>query len=248
MNKKEFLQKLRDDLTSLTEEERISALKYYDEYFSEAEEEKDNEIITELKSPEELADRIEEELAEITEHHGGIVLTLEPDAADEKRENIFNFDAPAAPGTPESVIEIEIKKEERQYNNTNNKPESNKKNKSTVFLIVLFCTFPVWLPVLIGIASAGFGVFMCLIGVSFAVAVVALCGFVMVGAGFLSVGFGVFNLFFNTAGALYPLGAGLIIIGIGIITAYLFTKLTAFMFKTQFKFAGWTVRKIRSAL
>jgi len=246
MNKNEFLQRLKDDLSSLSDEERMSALKYYEEYFADAGENNEDEIITEFVSPENLANKIQDEIAA------------------NKKENMFNVfkeEPPAAPEPPKLVIvdnideiQFEIKKEnQKEYkeeskekNNTQeqNQPRLNLNNNGMAKMILLLCTFPIWLPVIAALGSAAFGIFMALFGISFAVAAMAVAGFIMVGAGFISIGYGVSNIFFNIFNAIYPIGAGFVVIGVGLIFAYFCTKLSALMFKSQFKFVGWTVRGI----
>jgi len=249
MNKNEFLRKLKEDLSSLSQEERIDALKYYEEYFADASENEnmnEEKIITEFESPENLADRIERELIEI----------------ENKCENIFNEEPPAAPEPPKlellDEIEIEIKeikkedhepeypKEENYYEPKISKISSkgNERNDNALKIIILACASPVWLPLLIAFASAAFGIFMAVMGISFAVAALAVSGFIMVGAGFVSVGYGIVNMFFDFFNSLQWIGAGLVTAGVGLILAYVFTKLSAVMFKSQFQFASWTIRGI----
>ena len=212
MNKNDFMNRINEDLSSLSEEERSEALKYYEEYFAEAEENSEDESV------DELAHRIEKEFAELT------------------------LSAPEFTG-PDAEIIVEARREEpkRQYNYRN-------REMTLGLLIVLLCTFPIWLPLIIALTSVAFGVFMVVFGVAFAVAAMALAGFIMVGAGFMTVGYGVFSLFTDAANALYPLGAGFVAIGLGIIVAVIFTRLAAVIFKSQFKLAGFTIRGISNKL
>jgi len=233
MNKNEFLNRLKEDLSSLSDEERLNALKYYEEYFADAGEEMEEEIITEFVSPEDLAHKIEEELAE----------------SKSENENILKLDM-EIPEAPEPPVEVEIVKEEEKeepvYRYTPVKTSSESDSNMWKIILIL-CTAPVWLPLLIALGSVAFGLFMALLGIAFAVAALALSGFIMVGAGFLSVGYGIVYMFIDVFKAFYPLGAGLVVAGLGIIIAYLFTKLAGVMFKSQFKFVGWAVRGITNA-
>jgi uncharacterized membrane protein len=138
--------------------------------------------------------------------------------------------------TPES-------KEKTKYHHYNSAFRQNKSGSGWK-IIVLLCTAPIWLPLLIGLASAAFGLFMGVLGIAFAVAAIALSGFIMVGAGFITVGYGAVNLFVDITKAFYPLGVGFVVAGVGLIMGYGFAKLTAFMFKSQFKFVGWAIRGI----
>lgn len=58
MNKKEFLQRLRESLIQMPEEEISAAVKYYEEYFDEAGVENEEKVLMELGSPEQVAKQI----------------------------------------------------------------------------------------------------------------------------------------------------------------------------------------------
>jgi len=250
MNKNEFLQRLQEDLSSLTDEERAGALKYYEEYFADAGTDKEEEIIEEFESPENLANKIIDEIEnKNTEDITAAAEIKDENIPNEAKEDNVNNTAPkidfnnytyenVSKAYNDNDMEVEKKTEEpRQYENT-------KSGSNTWKFVVLLCTFPIWLPVVISLASAAFGLFMGLLGVSFAIAAIAVAGFVMVGAGFVSIGYGISTLFLNFTSAFYPIGAGLIVAGLGILVAYLFTKLTVFTFKSEFKLAGSVIRGI----
>ena len=58
MNRSEFFKKLEQALSRVSEEERIAALDYYNEYFDDAGEENEQKVIEELGSPAQIAARI----------------------------------------------------------------------------------------------------------------------------------------------------------------------------------------------
>lgn len=58
LNKREFLKRLQECLTDLTSEERAEALGYYEEYFADAGEENEADVLLTLGSPEQVAERI----------------------------------------------------------------------------------------------------------------------------------------------------------------------------------------------
>lgn len=64
MTKQEFLYRLAQQLMSLPPEERVCALKFYDEYFADAGEENWEAVMAELGSPEEVARTIKEDFAQ----------------------------------------------------------------------------------------------------------------------------------------------------------------------------------------
>lgn len=58
MDKKEYLNRLQMQLDDLTNEERREALEYYEEYFADAGEENEDEVIRSLGEPEQVAEQI----------------------------------------------------------------------------------------------------------------------------------------------------------------------------------------------
>lgn len=58
MNKREFLQSLREKLTQMPEEEVNAALRYYEEYFDEAGVQNEERVLKELGTPEQVAKQI----------------------------------------------------------------------------------------------------------------------------------------------------------------------------------------------
>ncbi len=62
MNRDEFIVKLQDELKSIPFEEKESALKYYREYFDDAGVENEQQVISELESPETIAQGIKKDL------------------------------------------------------------------------------------------------------------------------------------------------------------------------------------------
>lgn len=63
MNKKEFLKELNKKLKYLPENERIDAVKYYEEYFEDAQINEDIDVFCELSTPSEIASQILSEYA-----------------------------------------------------------------------------------------------------------------------------------------------------------------------------------------
>lgn len=62
MNKAEFMKELERLLSNIPENERVEALNYYEEYFSDAGEENEQKVLEELESPEKVADNIKDGL------------------------------------------------------------------------------------------------------------------------------------------------------------------------------------------
>ncbi len=64
MTRKEFLDDLNNRLKRLPEQERLDAIKFYEEYFDEAGIENEQKVIAELRSPAHIASKILSEYAE----------------------------------------------------------------------------------------------------------------------------------------------------------------------------------------
>lgn len=58
MDKREYLNRLQMQLADLTDEERREALEYYEEYFADAGEENEDDVIRSLGEPEQVAEQI----------------------------------------------------------------------------------------------------------------------------------------------------------------------------------------------
>lgn len=71
MTKTEYLSALRGALTGMTSDERETAVKYYEEFFDEAGDENEQDVIADLGSPEKLAKSILDDQNE----NGGFVYT-----------------------------------------------------------------------------------------------------------------------------------------------------------------------------
>lgn len=62
MNKTEFINKVKQGLDNISKEEQENALRYYVEYFQDAGEENEEEVIKELGTPEEVVTKIKSEM------------------------------------------------------------------------------------------------------------------------------------------------------------------------------------------
>ena len=71
MNKKEFFTALRQALSALPDEERANVIKYYEDYFLDADGESDEEIIRSLGDPGRIAQDILREYRELQPHPSG---------------------------------------------------------------------------------------------------------------------------------------------------------------------------------
>jgi len=217
MNKQDFLNKLKEDLSSLTDEELKNALKYYDEYFADAHEEEVEQQIEEFN--------FEEDIKEAAENNATFVNLTEP---------------------VRLVPEIQEKPDVPSNNNSNGREIKKLKKKSRAMIIILLiCFSPMWLPVAMAAAGALFALLMAFLSLSIGLGCAAVGGLVAAGAGVFSIGYGVMHIFMAEIGeALYNISVGLVATGVGIILAYIFGKLALMLFRYEFKFLGFLGKKI----
>ena len=63
MNRREFIEKLRAEISKMPEEEIEAAIEYYEEYFDEAGRENEQEVLEQLGSPKKVAGQIKSQYA-----------------------------------------------------------------------------------------------------------------------------------------------------------------------------------------
>ena len=76
MNRVEFMRQLESLLWDIPESDRLDAIAYYNDYFDEAGEENEEQVLQELGSPEQVAANIKEDLG------------IEPEKEEKKPEHI----------------------------------------------------------------------------------------------------------------------------------------------------------------
>ena len=192
MKREEFLKQLEQLLDGISEEEKADALAFYRSYFEDAGEENEESVIAELESPEKVAQSIKKNLGIEKESE---TYDVTPDHNPDWNQNDDMF----------------VKNEETS--------EKKKSGWSAAAIVLIVITSPLWLTLLLVIASLLLAVVATLFGI--AVAVVAVMAS-LVFAGFLLIGFGFSTLF--TGGVAVGLGltgAGFLVLGLGILAVLL---------------------------
>ena len=191
MKREEFLKQLEQLLDGISEEEKADALAFYRSYFEDAGEENEESVIA-LESPEKVAQSIKKNLGM-------------------EKEN-GSYDAPAGRNP-------EWNKNDDMFVKNTDAPKEKKGGWSAAAIVLVVLTSPLWLTLLLVVASLLLAVVATLFGI--AVAVVAVMAS-LVFAGFLLIGFGFSTLF--TGGVAVGLGltgAGLLVLGLGILAVLL---------------------------
>lgn len=153
MNRKIFMERLRELLKDIPAEEREEALTYYESYFDEAGAENEEKVIRELESPQKVAETIKKDLLGTMP-----AVVQEVNRTEEGQQSQNSFE------------KNDYNREEREA--AGNHTDHRSRNILMVLLIIL--TFPLW----IGIAAVLFGVAVAIVGVLFGliVALVASTG------------------------------------------------------------------------
>ena len=185
--------RLDELLADITEAEKDEALSYYEEYFEDAGEENEEEVIQSLGSPEKVAATIKAGLSENAEEEGEFSET----------------------GYTNSYYEVKD-----EVATINNKKGLAGIGTGGWIIILILCLFalPILGPILLGIAGTIFGVLVAIAAVIFAVLVTGVA-LVAAAVGLVVAGFA--TLFATPIVGVALIGAALIVAGIGILMAIL---------------------------
>ena len=215
MNRLEFMTELAALLQDVPEEERKDAMQYYNDYFDDAGEEKEQEVIIELESPKKVADRIKADVL----------------GTDKKDDIGENEEKPVVYGY------------EYQYENQNEsekKPWSSNTLKIILIIAIILVGAPVVIPCALGVLAVVVGcvvaLFAIFVAMVIAFAALAIVGVVLVVAGLLS-------LIPEIAVGLALLGTGLILGVIGTIGTVASVRLCIIVFPGIVRGIVWVCRK-----
>lgn len=192
MNKEEFLRQLERLLSGISEEERSDAIAFYRSYFEDAGEQNEAAIIAELESPQKTAEGILKNLG--IEGNGGYY------------NSFANRDAEYYKNINETVSHL------------NGQPKQDG-TTNAVLIVVAVLTSPIWLTLLLVLASVMLVVVATLFGLSIAVVAVmaslVFVGFVLFGCGIATAVGG------TPAVGIGLMGGGLIVLAIGLLLVLL---------------------------
>ena len=224
MNRIEYMTKLASLLQDIPEVERRDAMKYYNDYFDEAGEENEEQVIREFGAPEEVAENIKADLKGKTEDITG--------SQQEQSSSQYQ--------TQEQQKQKSDQSSEYQYG------MSEKKKNDRIWEIVLIVILaiiigPVLIPLVGGILAAGLAIVLTVI---VGVIAMVIAGVAIAIAGIALVISGLIILLPQTAAGLALIGSGLMILVIGVIATVGFGKLCAFIWDGIVKGISFLWRKI----
>lgn len=204
MNRIEYMTKLASLLQDIPEVERRDAMKYYNDYFDEAGEENEEQVIREFGAPEEVAENIKADLKGKTE-----------DITDDQQGQSGNYQFQTRENDHSS---------EYQYEMSGDKKKNDRIWKIVLIVILAIIIGPVLIPLIGGILVAGLAIVLTAIVGVFALViagiVIAIVGISLVISGFII-------LLPQTAAGLALIGSGLIMLVLGVVATVGFGKLCA---------------------
>lgn len=200
MNRREFMERLRQLLADVPHSEKEEVLQYYEDYFADAGEEKEAEVLAGLGTPEQLAERIK---ADLQGH--------EPEGEFTERgyqePEFENHSFPEAEGR---------KEQEAKSAASDVEGKSEKWDKNQILLIVLLCI--VASPLILGVGGGICGVFFGGIAAMFGIFIgftAAAVGVLAAGIGLIAAGCSAF--YAGPALGLALIGAGFLVFALGIL-------------------------------
>ena len=224
MNRVEFMESLSRLLQDIPEEDRIDALKYYNDYFDDAGSENEQNVIEELESPEKVAMKIKADREDTEDgKEGGTEKTTEEASGKVTGENA------AYSGAREQHDRENTYQDNGTYDyeSQEKKPWTNKWLKLAMIIAIVVIGFPIVIPLGAGILALIAGIVIAVFCL-FAAIVIGFAAVVMVGVVLFAAGIG--SLFANPGVGLAVLGAGLMVIAIGVIGTVVGVRLCIIVF------------------
>lgn len=243
MNRKGFMDRLETLLAVIPEEEREEALQYYTDYFEDAGQENEEQVIKELGSPENVAAMIKADLKDDSAGNGEFTENGYSDARFEQRDNPVprpNRYKRAEGGYTYRSTEGTGSNSRNSYShgsyNANGysgnpyhaeeeyreQPRTSKTLKIVLIILIAIVVLPFAFPILIGAAGIVIGLVCATFGL-FAGLVIGSVA--LMGAGFAIFFLGLTKILSALPVALLTSGSGLIIFVLGLIATIITVKL-----------------------
>ncbi len=216
MNRIEFMTELAALLQDVPAIERQDAMKYYNDYFDDAGEENEQQVIADLESPSKLAEIIKANLGIAGEN----IEKQTTGEYEEYRETGYTdarFERKEVPAGRESAKNTERQSGNGQYRSTETQephPRTSPVLKAVLIVAIVLVAAPVALPVAAAIIAIVFGAIAAVAAIFVAI-VVCFVGLVIVGV--ILFGAGLASIIPELAVGLALIGTGLILGVIGVI-------------------------------
>lgn len=210
MTKYEFMYELEKLLQDISDDERETALRYYEDYFADAGRENEQDIIKQLESPKKVAETIKKDFSLQNGREEGYFT-----------ENGFMEKMEESSDLPVEHIEIEDREDTFQFENNfedqkeNRKCDSNTKSGGNIILWILLTIF-LLIPVGLPLAASLFAFLIGAAGILFglAIAVIVMSGAFLI-AGVICVIAGIARMTVIPMNGAITAGVGCVLLGIG---------------------------------
>ena len=209
MIREDFMDRLAFLLQDLDDADRDEALQYYNDYFEDAGEENEAQVIRELKSPERVAAIIKDGLKAEAREHGAYT---DAGYADER------FEEKRMPGFYQQA---EREEDGDKYYYTEAAPGKKKKKspwKVILIIALCLCGIPVFAPLALAVIVF---VLALILGAAAVVLGLAVSGVAIVIAGFVALARGIAKLILVPVAGALLCGVALLIIAVGILVTWL---------------------------
>ncbi|MBP3459388.1 MAG: DUF1700 domain-containing protein [Lachnospiraceae bacterium] len=254
MTKYEFLGDLSRLLSDLPEDERKQAMKYYEDYFADAGESHEQEVLQELGSPERIAQLIREDSSETIEY-GDSRFARTTDYIQPYDNSSSNGRDDKNQSSSDQTYWQNNKNADSNWQNTQtgypndkghkNQNSSNDTSRIVILIILIILSSPVWLSVLtglfsliLGIIATAFGIFAALILGGGGVAIGGIACFI---GGLIAAFAG------EAAAGILTIGVGCILFSVGTICCYLGVmlciKFSPAVYRSLLKSFHWCSKK-----
>lgn len=216
MKRGEFMMRLSVLLNDVPEEEKTDALKFYNNYFDDAGPENEEKVIEELGSPEKVAQSIRECISEDNRKQGkdgeNFPELVTGNIADREKAEEHEYKRRYRQGNWSAARQYREDCQEKE--NPKQEAKAGRRNSSTIILIVILVVFAS--PILLGLASGGFGIVLgilaCILTVLFAFGAGAL-GFFL--GGIVCLILGIMRCLTSPVHAVMICGVGMVLLAIG---------------------------------
>ena len=207
MTKQEFMHRLAEQLVSLPPEERLCALKFYDEYFADAGEENWPQLLRDLGSPDEVARSIREDFAQRNPGYNPAAST---------QQYTYRPGPQYRPGqgpqtyttSPETYIQRGYGPVPPYY------PQRRSGCGTAALVFLLIISFPIWFVLLLVLLAVVAGLIMAVVGVI--AAIVAVIG-ILIAGGLSWAWCSILDIITVPGLALLGTGIGLTMAGVGLL-------------------------------
>ena len=213
MKRIEYMERLEQLLLVLPEEEREEALQYYHDYFDDAGVEKEETVIRELGTPEEVAAKIRAGLAGESGEY------LEQGFEDVRFHKSHEIVAEAGrvDGTWEEIPQ--------NREGTDNHNRQNKKNnvwKVIAIIVLILFAAPIMIPVGIAVLAVVFALIVAVVAVLFALGV---SGFAILLSGIMVIVAGIAKIILAPATGILAMGIGCVLLAIGVLVSWVIVSI-----------------------